>query len=573
MKRVLLWGALLLCLVYSGLWFFASKIVEVESHRYLDRLKQTQDISEHSGNIYITGFPFAFNVNLAHPRIKFQKEDAHYNIKCDMLFDGILAVELGFFSNKIKLRPIGDLHLKGNLNRYQFDSTIGGKSSDYQIRLNHSLILSALKSVIGGEGKSKEDFALALIDSVIIRNEDLSVLNKLTNKLLVYAKKVNVRADVGMTQNLLNLRYREHLVDMEFDKEFSVLSSEMLKLPFVRALINKIDINVRNYFDVFSPDKLGKINHEIDLEIKRPGGAIALKINKLRLNDAIYDIDAKGSTDKETARKVNLIFSANFSDKWYDLMKIYANRLQLRKDEERLLATGNHSIFATIFNSVSGFIGNMLKEREKYASYVPNLHNMGTIQGDTSFQYKQIGKGFEVNITKFKLTADHFGIDATGEIENAGTGGGDKYQLKASLSNYSYILDSLVGYINRIAQNAGHTFFISGKKLTISQNVSTKIKSFIKEISDDPKSTSQDLKLTVMNKDGTTCPAIGKYNNKEFCSLWHSFVFDILLSHIVKALNPERILKDLPLTIEEDAGKIVKNVVGGIFGLFDKKKS
>ena len=185
MRKFFLSTIFILVIVYSGLWFLISKGVERRTYKYFDQLKKEKSISEYSGNVYITGFPFSFNINLAYPRVKFQKIDAHYNAKCDMLFDGTISIQLRFFSNKIKIKPIGDLHLKGYLNNYNFNYIIGGKKSCYQVHLANSLILSAFKGSIGGiKGRDIKDIVVTLVDKVIVYNEDLRMINKLNNTLL-----------------------------------------------------------------------------------------------------------------------------------------------------------------------------------------------------------------------------------------------------------------------------------------------------------------------------------------------------------------------------------------------------
>ena len=559
-------------IVYSGLWFLISKAVENKTYQYFDQLKKEKSINEYSGNVYITGFPFSFNINLTHPRVKFQKADAHYNTKCDMLFDGTLSIQLRFFSNKIKIKPIGDLHLKGNLNKYNFDYTIGGKDSYYQIHLADSLILSAFKGSIGGiKGRKAQDLVVALVDKVVVHNEDLRMVNKLNNALLFYANKIDFNIGVEGNKDDLEVRYIENLSDAEFHREFHVLSSEVLSLPFARDSVNKIDVNVRNYFDVFSFDKLGKINHKIDLKINMQKNAALVKMNELRLNDAAHNVESTGRidlNDTNNTNNIDLEFKSTFSELWYELMKIYASRLQLRDLKKQSFGLGNRSIISNIFNAILGFVVN---SRTNYSLYVPKLHQMGTIKGNIDIKYKQAKNSFKLNVNTFKIKTDKFTVDANGNAENIGQGK-DRYRLKALLVNYSHIVDGLVNYVNRVTQSTGQLFFIAGKKLTISKTTSDRIKFFLREVSDDPTSKSRNLRLTVVNTDGSKCPAVGKYSSKEFCSLWHGFIFNLLLAEITKNLDPTEMLKrlqnplNLPETVMKDAGKVAEGIVGGLFG-------
>jgi hypothetical protein len=587
MNRKFLWGILIIAAIYSGLWFFTSHIVERKAYEYLDKLQKKNVISEYSGSITITGFPFSFNINIAHPRLKFQKQDPKYSANCDMLFDGTLAIDLGFFSDEITLQTIGDMHLKGNLNRYNFNYAISGKNSHYQIQLVDSIVLSAIKGSVGASGETIQDVFVALIDEISIHNEKLSLVNKLTNKLLIYANEIDFKIDPEGDSNHLNVRYRENISDAEFDKEFNVLASQILSIPMVREAVNKIDINVRNYFEVFSLDRLGKINHKIDLEVDIENGSSSIKVNKLFLNDAAYNIDATGTLSMNGRDKLDMEFKSKFSNQWYNLARIYADKLQLQGFGKKSFAQTSNSVVLNLFSSVFGFFTDLFTLNVDHSTFVPKLHDMGLIKGNLNVDYKETGKKFELGLKKLKINTNMFAIDASGTAENPGTGAGDKYNLKALLTNYGYIVDSTVAYLNRVEHSAGKSFFvIFGKKLVISQNISNKIKFFLRRVSDDPNSNSNNLNLTIVNKDGGKCPSVGRYSNKEFCRAWESFIFNILLGELTGNLNPAEMSKrllmapgnivtNLPATVgnlPKAAGNFAKNLLGGLFGSNSKKK-
>lgn len=569
MKKKFGWGILILVIVYSCMWLIASKMVESKVYAQLDRLKQEGTVNEYEGNVYITGFPLSFNINLTHPRVKFQNAGSGYNVNCDMLFDGVLTVELGFFSDRIMIRPLGDLHLKGNLNRYNFNSTISGKNSYYHVRLTNSLILSAIKGSIGAGGKDAQQLLMSLVDKVRIHNEELSLVNKLNNKLLLYADEIDLKLWFDLDEKDWAVNYAEKLSNLEVNAEFNALATEVLSLPIIKEAVNNLDSNVRNYFDVFSFDKLGKINHEIDLELEAKGGATSIKINKLLLKDAAYNLDASGTIGLGDTTKIDLDFTSKFSERWYRLMGIYVDKLQLGTLANKSFGVRSNSIVSDIFNSIFGFFTDLFRQRSSHSTYVPMLHTMGTIKGDFDIDYKSIKNGFGLEVDRFQLTTDNFEINAKGTARNLGQGGGDIYDLKARFTNYPLIVDSLVAYVNRVTQSVGRAFFISGKKLTISRAVSERIKFFLREVSDDPGSTSNNLNLTAVNKDGGRCPAVGQYSNKEFCSAWNSFVFNILLMEITKNLNPKEMSKKLlqaPATIVQAPANVVRNILGGLFG-------
>ena len=97
-----------------------------------------------------------------------------------------------------------------------------------------------------------------------------------------------------------------------------------------------------------------------------------------------------------------------------------------------------------------------------------------------------------------------------------------------------------------------------------------------------PKSTSENLNLTIVNNNGSKCPAVGRYSSTEFCVVWHGFVFNLLLGEIAKNLTPDEMARSLlnvpikgPRSIQREAGKLAKDIMGGLFGGLlglDKKK-
>jgi hypothetical protein len=306
-----------------------------------------------------------------------------------------------------------------------------------------------------------------------------------------------------------------------------------------------------------------------------------VNINKLMLSNSAYNVEANGTIDLSNKKKLNLDFKGKFSDKWYELMKVYASKLRLRELNDKMLDVSN-SIISKIFNSIFGFIKNMFSSPADYALYVPKLQNMGMITGDIDVQYKETKDSFGLDVNKFKLKANNFAVNASGQAKNEGKGEEDQYNLKANLSNYPFIVESLSNYVNRVTKSIGQSFFIFGKKLTISHNTSKRIEFFLRDISDHPKSASENLNLTIVNNNGSKCPAVGRYSSTEFCVVWHGFVFNLLLGEIAKNLTPDEMARSLlnvpikgPRSIQREAGKLAKDIMGGLFGGLlglDKKK-
>jgi hypothetical protein len=577
MKKKILLVLLSLVVIYCCVWVFIAKLLESKTYEYLNGLKQEGIISEYSGSLSVRGFPFSFDLKFANPRIKFREVNAKLDTSCDILFDGIFSIDLGFFSDEIQVQHAGDLRLKGNINKYKFDLTIGGETSLYKIHLANIFILSAIKAYADYNVIGIKNLALELLNILSIHNQNLKILNNLTNKPLLYASEFDVRIEIDGTKSNFDIGYVENLYDAEFDKEFKVLVTKIFSLPSIKEITNDIDINIRNYFDVFSFDKLGKVNRAIDLHINVEEDDVFVNVNRFSVSNAAYNIEATGDIGLSNEKKFDLEFESKFSNRWHELMGSCANKLRLKKFKHKHFGKSKNSITSNVLNILFGFFIDTFSLRSNRSVYVPRLHEMGVVKGVIYITCKENNDGFVLDANKFQISTDRFKINASGEAENLSKSGGDKYNLKASITNYNYVVDSLVAYVNRISKRSGRKFFVSGKRVTISQAISNRIEDFLREISDNPEASSRDLSLTIVNRDGGKCPEVGGYSSKEFCAAWKSFVIRIALGEVKKALKSELLYKAPLLGLGVGTGAIAvihiaKGVIGKMFRSNSTKK-
>lgn len=567
-KSWFLWGLVAILVAYSVAWVFISRTIQSKVHDRLDQLKKERVIEAYHGDIKVTGFPFSFKIKFIHPRVKFSAFPG------DMLFDGVLTVGFSLFSNKIRTYLNGDLHARMNVNGQPFDLALSSKDLIFKVALADSLIWTGIKMAISKEAKSE---SLSAIRAVTFHAEDCSLMNKLTNKTLFYIENDDLIIKMKRKKNSLKIDYSEKVSNVEFQEEFNSLSRAIRSLSEVRKVLESVDINVRNYFDVFSPDKFGKMDHEVVLSLEKENDKITIDLDTFVFNDSLQKIDLPGRfifSDKGIVADAK--FEGAFSSKWYELMKIYATKLDLNtffgKTEAKIKAPAQKSIFSIIFGTIWGFVHDMFGSgSEPRPAYVPKLHEMGKITSKADIAYAKMSNGFDLQVNDFKLKANQFSVQLNGDVHNHGVG--DIYNLKAKLQNYPYIVDTASDYMNRIFSSMGRVLFIFNRQLNLSPPVKNKIKLFLRSVSDDPEASSDNLSLTAINKDGRTYPSVGKYNSEEFKVVWNNFVLKVIFMQIEGSLesfgkllaNPV----EIPLEIGEVAGKTVKKLAESVLGLLE----
>jgi hypothetical protein len=463
---------------------------------------------------------------------------------------------VNLFLNKIKLKFNGDLHFKSILNHRNFDLSLSAKELSCTLALRGSIISTAIQLARGSTSSAHTQ----LLSGVSVEMSDLSLINKMTNKTLLYTEDWNLKTNFTQSSDGLELYHSSNATNTEFYPEFNALTDAVLQFQNVRGALEKLNTNVRNYFAVFSPDKFGKINYEADILFE--SDANSLRIYKFKLQDALQTIDLSGKLSFAEKTKIDATFSGNFSPQWYSLAQVYANRFNMKYFPHTAFKKSD-SIFATIFNGITGFVRESFESKGNRAAYVPKLHEMGQLKVRAILTHSKLPGGFQTAIDTFDISAQNIGLDLRGSI-NSPTHGGDTYSLKAHLHNYPLIVGYAVGYLNRITSSMNYAFFISGKELHLSPSVQRAIQLFIHKLSDNSSSQSSDLSLTIVNKDGGLYPSVGPYSSKTFARMWNNFIWKVILGEITRsALNPENLAKMLMSSPAELQNTLSQNMATG----------
>jgi len=553
--------------LFTGAWFLVANIAEKKIHSEIEDLKSSGIIKSYSGNIHITGYPFKFVINVEYPNLQLSPKDhiADYN----MLYDGSIKIILGLFSDAIKIKTDGNMHLKGHINSKNFHIISSGGNSNYTIGLQNFLISPSFIYNIINTKKTQQDSLFDIIKSVNIETRNLKLINKINNEIVANIEASDIGFDIDHSDNYY-IDYKEKNVNTEFGREAIVLWNSVQAVPALAKAVNKIPYNVRAYFAAFRPDKLGKLNYDIKLKAELGKDILILEVDRFLLKDNVEDIYLEG-TFKQYKYRVYIDASSKmtFKSQWYYLMRTYVNSADFDDFNARFFSnTSKNSIISSIVGPIDSFLNIIFQKKQSNTkdAYIPKLHEMGNITLKVKTNYEIASNSdFDLEIDNFFLSSTPFDIKASGNVQNKNSQ--DQYKLEISIRNYPNLVDIASNYVNRIAKTTKHTFFISGKHFEITNRTSAKIKSLIKKLSNENKNPSENAEITAKKTKNNEYPAIGKYSSKEFAFIWASFIAELLAEKIQDSINDfvtnlhkNETISDVSKTVTDAVSGLVQNV-------------
>lgn len=567
MKKFLIFFVILFSL-YSILWFVGSNVLEKKIHTKIEELQSDGTINSYSGNIEVTGYPFRMAVSLDYPNISFTPKEhtGEYNF----LYDGSIDIIVGVFSNSIKLKTSGDLHLKGHINNYPFHLVSSGGNNQYKVKL-HDFLLSP--SLINKFLNNKKNFTDIFFDTVKEINVDIrgiNTINKLNNGLVFSSDKANMNIRTSHSTKY-NIGYKESASNSTFGRESIILWNHFETIPTIRRIMKDVPYNVKSYFSAFELNNLGTINYDADIYVKiGDSGYANIDINSFLLEDDIEKINISGKILLDGYRKeIDLDAKMEFTERWYDLMKIYSKLFNPKSVNFSLFPDTKNSIVSVIFSPISGFFNGVFGKNSSgmRQNYVPRLHEFGKIESKINLIKKPgIQKEFSINLETFKLSTNQYSISASGDLSNHNQK--DEYRFEADLVSYPKLVDVATNYVNRLSSSSGYDFILLGSTLHISDNTSNTIKSMIQKVSEEPSLSRVDAKIKARKTAENKYPEVGRYSSEQFGVMWQEFISQLvfekvtgLVQGIKKTLKKESDASDSTSSPQELLGSIFKNII------------
>lgn len=551
MKKTWIYVCFAVFVVYAGIWFFAANKIEGEVYKALDQLKVDNKLKKYSTKVSVSGFPFSFNIKFSSLSLGLKTGDDNADV--NILFDGDINAKVGLFSRYFTATTLGNLHLKGNIGDYKFHVVSeGDRLSTYKVKFSGLPISPFFIKKAMALQDSPEPNYLGLIQGFSTDTRAFLAHDKIAEKAIAEATRIQLSIFGDFASNNMSLTGKEFVDRVRFFPESKRLWQNLQKIPMIRSVVQSINQDVRNYFDVFSLDELGMMNYNVDFEYEGGKSGHEIKVAKLKLLDDLYAIDATGTFSLSNKGAIDTNFNSRVicSDKWYILMKQYVNTLHAKKIEKDY---SNKSILGIVMMPITGFL-NALLQSGNNRDYLPQLNLVGPINTKANLVYKPLNKdSFTLKINNFNMSTRTYFIDVEGSFKNESEK--DIYNIKANLGNYVSIVDKAVDYINRV--KASSKIFSASD--VIPANVSDKIKRFLRSVSDNPSSQSKDLKLTIVNSGKSVYPAVGPYSSEEFRGAFHAFVASVIIGKVANKVD----------NVVEKGGSAIKNtlkgnVVGGV---------
>jgi hypothetical protein len=535
MKKYLGIGLIAVLIVYAVGWYIAARIVEGKIITSLDNMKAQGTIKGYSTSVKVTGFPFRFDIAFEHPNIRTYTDQGQYNI----LYDGTLKIRPALLGSSITLITNGDLHVQGNIYDYKFHLVSSGEGRRYRVGLKYNLLSPGLIKTLN-QSEDVNELLLALVKEVSVQGRDLSTVNKLTNNRIFTADEAHIDVMLDSNNGTLKARCKEKLENAQFSKESLLLWRALNRIPSVNKLMASLDPHISSYFEVFNLPTLGVINSSMNVSLDKKGNAYDILVDEIVHKDALEDIKIDGRIYVSSAKsKVNLSSSIECAPQYYDMLDVYLRKV----DAYSGLASPFNQVDKQFGKVFGGIFGNEPVASRKDYSFSSDLKKLGKIESNVDATYAEAGTDYSVELHKFKLKAKPFSLKLNGDVKRKQ--GRTLYDAKIAAENYEYITDMALDYVEGTQMNKT-AFKVLDVKMT--NDVRSDVKRFVREVSDDPTSTSKDISLTLSNDGSSTYPAVGKYSSSEFAQKVNSLALNLAM---------------------REGGKKIERVRGTIKGLKD----
>jgi hypothetical protein len=534
------------------LWFVVATVIENKIKESINSLN-SEKIQVDSGYVVkVSGFPFDFSLKLSKPHFRFIESSKNVKAIYDVQFNGDFQLSVGWLVKSIDLVSTGGISIKGTINDYKFNINADAvQNTNYRITLHQTpLYGEGLKRIMALGDNPKEIFSL--IKEISIKAAQCNIKTANDNQSLFSADKLQLDIQNYQNQDSIKLSLKQNVVNANFTNAALSLWHNISKTDTVSSIVNTINPNVINYFSVFNLAQLGKMNYFMDLgyDGNLSASDFRLDVNKLQLQDSIMNVNVKGDVINDSkVLNLNLTSDSNFSDRWYQLMKQYAQSFKTSSGIQK--PVGNHSILGAISDEIKNtFITN---NANVYVAYVPRLQTFGQIHNNINLQIKSGNSvDYDVTVKKLAFMVEPYSLELSGDLQQKDQQ--QAYNMKLTLNGYGIILNDVFGYAQRITTALGHKFFIGDSALDLSQRSRGEIQSFIKQVSDEPTSNSINITISARKDINSRYPAVGQYNSQEFGFLWNRLFADLVIQESadkIKQFLPKELQNELQGHVEK----------------------
>lgn len=535
--------------LYCGAWFGVANIVENK----IQELDLASSESAKKLEVKVSGFPFDFVINLRNPSFGFSEEGASIFTN----FNGNFKLSFSWLLKSISLETDGGATIHGNVNGEKFNLIAdAGENTRYNIQLKESpmwgngltLLLAAKENPLG---------LLHLLKTIKVEAGKCFVKSA-NNQSIFLADKIKLELDTDFG-NKTKLALMQDLVNVQFSDNSLVLWQSLKRIPLISKLYEQMPRDLQEYLSVFTLPQLGKINYAVDLKYEGKDSIFDMSIENLNLKDNMLNLSLSGDiySDNSTL-ELDLVSNSKFSENWYQLMKIYAQKFA---KHSQVTKSKSHSLFGSLWNDFKLLLGK--GNAAVYASYVPRLQDYKNIRNNVSLKLESGKSNYTLSVKKLDFVVEPYSLVAKGSYQQQE--GQQAYSGEFNLNNYDLILDDAFAYTKRITAAMGRKLFLGDSALNLSDYTCAEIKRFVRQISNEPNSNAPNISIAVSKKPASKFPAVGKYDATEFAIIWMQFTTNVLVNEVT-----DKVKKYLPKNIQDKVQEQVDKIapLQEIFTLF-----
>jgi hypothetical protein len=384
-----------------------------------------------------------------------------------------------------------------------------------------------------------------IVKSFEIIGAGLDVENVITQERILNIQKFDLKISLDKSSND---KYKIELLDevdnAVFGNEIMVFWQNLVSVVKpLSEITSKIDKDIRDYFTVLSLPQRGNINHNIelvyngDLDFDKPH--FTVDVHRIEIVDLLTNIKFDGEMVynykpfKIPDLEIKLNGKTEFTQKWYDLTKKYMEQYNPNFLSFGSASNGISSLL-NIFDAINNFF--VTKAGSGNGAFVPKLYELGKIDIHTDVIINsKDNKNFVATAKKVNIESDLYSAYLKGSYEE--NNDAEKYSLNLKLDNYESLLNDILNYVKRVGENKSKVFFLDGGQFSINPRINQAIIQFVREVSDEPNSTSPDISLTMNKSFNESYPAVGKYNSAEFHSKWTQFKTMLIVNEVSKNIQ------------------------------------
>jgi hypothetical protein len=496
-----------LAVLYTGFWFYRADDIKTSVINELKEYtnNETDDGQLKVDDVFVTGFPFKYEVNFSKPHYGLAEGSLNSNEGLQFSVDGVIKAGTDLFGRSYWIKQEGDIHYvipEGNaIKKY-----IVKGNMEFKVDVNHPQYLKAfmhpfygLSEVFYKENPSTEEI-LDTFKMVSYHDSNFSLIEVVVS---------GHQSLFSFSNGLVN--WKDQLIgkeDLEFSLSFDLNDFEAAEggRPLLQKLIGVDMGEINGHITIVAPGKnnlstylKGTVPINLNFSDMITDKKIEFNIEKLEVDNSYgrTSTELLFSITKKDAEQQNLHLALNYETQMTQAgleatRKGFLEGIKLKAaeiDDE----DPSKKFVTSIVECCQGKL-EILPDFTKLGK-MKMLIDMNALLNPSTIENLDVA---HVKINHFDFITTPFAIKSHGEVTDVQGVPQGQYQIV--WENYQTMIHDFVAYFNRI-----HPIFEEYAKLNnreflvgpFNDSQEKKIVNFFKALSDDPKSGRETITMTV----------------------------------------------------------------------------